>query len=99
MCSWLSRQENLCGKFDGILLKICEDVEVVRETLTTALSLPPSHPHIPPVTSKLLWLHALRERVKGPMEKLREISPELLEGEPGWKLRQAYGSVNSSIER
>ena len=74
-------------------------MEAVRETLAATLSLPPSHPHTPPVTSKLLWLHALRERIKGPMEKLREVSPELLEGEAGWKLRQVYGSVTSSIER
>ena len=73
------------------------DVEAVSTLLSTAH--PPTLPHTPPTSCKLLWLNALKERVREPMERVREVAPEILEGDSGWKLRQAYSRVTNTIER
>ncbi|KAL5499629.1 hypothetical protein EMCRGX_G011081 [Ephydatia muelleri] len=52
----------------------------------------------PSVASKLLWLHALRERVNQPMGRLRSCAPQLLEGDTGWRLRQAVTDICRDIE-
>ena len=60
--------------------------------------------HLPPlplrplVSSRLLWLHALKDRVEEPMEKIKKVAPELLEGDEGWKLRQSHGDLIKLLE-
>ncbi len=75
------------------------EVSSVKNALVANVSHPPSLPLTPPTACKLLWLIALRERVKEPMEVVRRVAPELLEGDEGWKLRQDFGDVISQIEK
>ena len=37
--------------------------------------------------------------MSGPMEQLREVAPQLLDGDLGWKLRQEYAELSKSIQR
>ncbi len=53
----------------------------------------PPLPLRPPVSTRLLWLHALRARVEEPMDTVKRVAPELLEGDEGWKLRQSHGDL------
>lgn len=75
------------------------DVEDVTRTLTSHISHPPLLPHTPPTASKLLWLNGLGERVGVVMETLRNVAPQLLEGELGWRLRQAHGDLVEKLQR
>ena len=77
---------------------LLSEVNAVSESLSSHVATPPLLPHTPPVASKLLWLHALKERVVRPMEKIREVAPYLLEGDEGWRLRQVYSQLTSSIQ-
>ncbi len=93
----LFTQANLTAQLEHILSAMLSDVTCVSELLSSLC--PPALPHMPPVTCKLLWLHALKERVSGPMTKVRELAPDLLAGDSGWKLRQAYTAVINTIEK
>lgn len=90
-------QANLTAQLERILSEMLSDVTCVSELLSSLH--PPMLPHTPPITCKLLWLHALKERVVGPMTKVRELAPDVLAGDSGWKLRQAYTSVVKTMER
>ncbi len=75
------------------------EVEAVSGTLTANLSRPPLLPLTPPTACKLWWLHALRGRINEPMEVIRRVAPELLDGDEGWKLRQAHAQLSEKLER
>ena len=91
-------QTRLQHQLDGIVAKLLAEVESVSEALTSHVAQPPLLPHTPPVASKLLWLNALRERVCAPMTQVKEVAPYLLEGDEGWRFRQAYGDVINKID-
>ncbi|KAK6172547.1 hypothetical protein SNE40_016179 [Patella caerulea] len=59
---------------------------------------PPLHYNMPPIVSRLMWVHALRERIRIPMEKLRQVSPHSLEGDTGWQMRDTYNGCQSELE-
>lgn len=92
-------QASLNSQLRNILSNFKSDVTYVSDKLAHGILSPPTMPHTPPVACKLLWLHALKERVSGPMDKIRDIRPDLLEGDSGWGLRQAYNKVIGSINR
>ena len=92
------KQTNLQHQLDDIVARLLSEVDSVSTTLTTHTSQPPLLPHTPPVATKLLWLNALKERVTAPMSKVRELSPYLLEGDQGWKLRQVFAQVTTKID-
>ncbi len=93
----LPLQAKLTNQIENILSTMLSDVTSVSELLS--MPRPPPLPHTPPVACKLLWLHALKERVCGPMDRVRQLAPEILEGDSGWRLRQAHGQVVSTIDR
>ncbi|GFO25145.1 dynein beta chain, ciliary-like, partial [Plakobranchus ocellatus] len=59
---------------------------------------PPSHHNMPPIVSKLMWVHALKERIRIPMEKMRQVSPHSLEGDQGYQMRETYTEVMGELE-
>ena len=83
----------------AVVTAILCDVEDVAQALAAHISDPPRLPHTPPTASKLVWLHGLGERVGGAMSTLKSAAPELLEGELGWRLRQAYADLVSKLQR
>ena len=94
---YTSLQTNLQPQLDDIVSRLISEVESISNTLSSS----PSSlllPLTPPVASKLLWLNALKERVTAPMGGVREVAPYLLEGDQGWKLRQAYAQVTTKID-
>ena len=95
-CFWFV-QSHLQPQFD-IVTKLHAEVSSALDTLSAHMATPSLLPHTPPVATKLLWLKALRERVSGPMEKVREVAPYLLEGDQGWKLRQLHGQALTKID-
>ena len=76
-------QASLKERCDAIVSSFTDELNSVAEMLATHHHSPPQHKNMPPVTSKLCWLHALRERITWPMDKLREVAAELLEGDKG----------------
>lgn len=94
---YASLQTNLQPQLDDIVSRLLSEVESISSTLSSSPS-PLLLPLTPPVSSKLLWLNALKERVTVPMSRVREVAPYLLEGDQGWKLRQTYAQVTTKID-
>ena len=92
-------QASLKERCDAIVSSFTDELNSVAEMLATHHHSPPQHKNMPPVTSKLCWLHALRERITWPMDKLREVAAELLEGDKGWSLRHIHGQLLQEIEQ
>ena len=76
---------------------VLADIEDVLRILTSSQA--PLLPHTPPTATRLLWLHGLGERAGGAMGVVRSASPELLEGELGWKLRHIYSDFTEKLQR
>lgn len=92
-------QASLQPQLNSIITNLISEMESVDKNLATNLPHPPPRPLTPPTACKLLWLHSLRERTNQPMEVIRRVASELLEGDEGWKLRQAYAQLIGKIEK
>ena len=97
--TYLTLQASLKQRCDDIVASFTDELNCVAEMLSKDHHSPPQHKNMPPVTSKLCWLHALRERITWPMDKLREVAVELLEGDKGWSLRHIHNQLLQDIEQ
>ena len=95
----LTVQASLKERCDAIVASLTDEMNSVAKMITDHCHAPPQHKNMPPVTSKLCWLHALRERITWPMDKLREVAAELLEGDKGWSLRHIHNQLLQEIEQ
>ncbi|CAH1797693.1 unnamed protein product [Owenia fusiformis] len=92
-------QQNLRDK-DTVLVKaFMQELIQVRNLFNQDNRHPPTHRNMPPVVSKLLWVHALRQRVQIPMEKMKRVSPHSLEGDSGWQLRDQYNEAMQDFKK
>ena len=98
VCTCMHVQSHLGPQIEDIVARLHSEVSSVQETLSAHMTTPPLLPHTPPIATKLLWLKALKERVSGPMDKVKEVAPYLLEGDGGWRLRQIYSQVVTKID-
>ena len=96
---YIPLQASLKQRCDAIVTSFTNELNSVADMLTKHHHAPPQHKNMPPVTSKLCWLHALKERITWPMEKLREVAAELLEGDKGWSLRHIHNQLLHDIEQ
>ena len=99
LCRRAPIREGLEAELQAIVESLLAEVMAGATALPSLLHHPPTLTQTPPTATKMLWLHALRERVTVPMETLKGISPELLEGDTGWRLRQAYSKLSTDIAR
>ncbi|XP_064599567.1 LOW QUALITY PROTEIN: uncharacterized protein LOC135466077 [Liolophura sinensis] len=83
----------LKDKDDMLVESYTLELECVRNMFQQQCRRTPLHYNMPPIVSRLLWVHALKERIKCPMEKMRKVSPHSLEGERGWQMRDAYDDI------
>ena len=90
---------NLSKRLESMVSRLLADAVHLRGILPTILSFPPPLKNVPPTSTMLLWLHAVKERVTLPMERVREAAPYLLTGNTGFSLRHAHGDLIKEINR
>lgn len=79
--------------------ELLTDITTVHQSLSSLLANPPVLTNTPPIATRLIWLRAVRERAEGPLKRLKESAPQLLEGEIGFTLRHVFGELMKDIER
>ncbi|XP_053409232.1 uncharacterized protein LOC123561373 isoform X4 [Mercenaria mercenaria] len=91
-------QAHLHDKDRALVLAFNQELNDVRKMYAEGHLDPPQHSNMPPVVSKLMWVSALKERIKRPMEKMKRVSPHSLEGDEGWQMRDNYMEVFRDLE-
>ncbi|GFS27875.1 dynein beta chain, flagellar outer arm [Elysia marginata] len=81
-----------------LVYNFSEELQQCRSIFKERYYAPPPHHNMPPIVSKLMWVHALKERIRIPMEKMRQVSPHSLEGDRGYHMRETYTEVMGELE-
>ncbi|XP_064650622.1 uncharacterized protein LOC135502065 isoform X3 [Lineus longissimus] len=92
-------QANLKDKDKKLVMAFTDELIQVRGMFDLHSAKPPIHKNQPPLVSKMMWAFALKERIRGPMEKMKKISPHSLEGDQGWQVRDQYAEAMHDIEQ
>ncbi|XP_052258855.1 uncharacterized protein LOC127863384 isoform X2 [Dreissena polymorpha] len=91
-------QTHLEDKDRALVLAFNGELNDVRQMYATGHLDPPPHANMPPIVSKLMWIHALKERISRPMEKMKRVSPHSLDGDAGWQMKTNYQEVYKELE-
>ncbi|KAL5020323.1 hypothetical protein ScPMuIL_003215 [Solemya velum] len=91
-------QAHLKDKDKQLVRAFTEELIQVRSMFDDGQHNPPCHINMPPVVSKLMWVQALQERIRRPMNKLKRVSPHSMEGDSGWQMRDAYNECMHELE-
>jgi hypothetical protein len=54
---------------------------------------------LPSIVTSLFWFHGLEQRIKIPMDKFSYLYPNLLQGDLGYQLRDAYKQTIEFVEK
>ncbi|XP_076457719.1 uncharacterized protein LOC143291635 isoform X3 [Babylonia areolata] len=92
-------QLHIKDKDQQLVTAFTAELTQVREMFSTSSLSPPLHKNMPPVVSKLMWVYGLRQRIKVPMEKMRQVSPHSLEGDRGWQMRDFYSDLMKDLDK
>ncbi|XP_052060514.1 uncharacterized protein LOC127700861 isoform X4 [Mytilus californianus] len=91
-------QAHLKDKDEQIVTVFTEELQTVQNMFEANQHNPPRHLNMPPIVSKVLWVTALIDRIKRPMDKIRQVSPHSMEGENGWQMRHSYNNCMKMLE-
>ncbi|ELU01785.1 hypothetical protein CAPTEDRAFT_107782 [Capitella teleta] len=92
-------QIHLKDKDSALVRLFTQELVQIHEMFKEERANPPQHKNMPPVVSKLTWIYALQQRAEIPMKKMKKVSPQSLEGESGWQLREAYADAMKDMEK
>ncbi|XP_071095883.1 uncharacterized protein [Haliotis cracherodii] len=91
-------QAHLRDKDEQLVRAFTAELQQVRTMFNENAISPPSHYNMPPVVSRLMWVVALRERIRVPWEKLRHVSPHSVEGNGNMQMRETYNDCIQELE-
>ncbi|EDO43528.1 predicted protein [Nematostella vectensis] len=92
-------QANLKDILSSMVHDLTQELLSVRKFFEQRKDDPPSHPHLPPVASKVLWLRGLKLHIQQPLTRLGRVSPASLKGDDGWRLRDTCTDLLKDIEK
>ena len=75
------------------MLKEFSNVKTLCNSTTNAPA------QLPSIVTKLFWFHGLEQRIKIPMDKFSYLYPNLLQGDLGYQLREAYKQTIEFIDK
>ena len=80
-----------------LLNQFADELREVQLRFNQYKSNPPVHNNLPPVAGALYWCRGLLARIQVPMERLRAVTGELLQGEEALPVVKAYTALVASL--
>ncbi|ETM55018.1 hypothetical protein L914_01719 [Phytophthora nicotianae] len=86
-------------KHTSLIASYASDLHVVQQIFIENRDHPPISPNLPPFAGAVTWCRGLGERIKFPMEKLKQISPRIvLEREDSKEAMKLYTNVMAMLQ-
>ncbi|RAW32452.1 Dynein beta chain, flagellar outer arm, partial [Phytophthora cactorum] len=86
-------------KHTSLIASYASDLHVVQQIFIENREHPPISPNLPPFAGAVTWCRGLGERIKFPMEKLKQISPRIvLEREDSKEAMKLYTNVIAMLQ-
>jgi dynein heavy chain len=86
-------------KHTSLIASYASDLHVVQQIFIENREHPPISPNLPPFAGAVTWCRGLGERIRFPMEKLRQISPRIvLEREDSKEAMKLYTNVVAMLQ-
>ncbi|KAK1930304.1 Dynein beta chain [Phytophthora citrophthora] len=86
-------------KHTSLIASYASDLHVVQQIFIENRERPPISPNLPPFAGAVTWCRGLGERIKFPMEKLKQISPRIvLEREDSKEAMKLYTNVMAMLQ-
>mmetsp|Transcript_25005 Transcript_25005/g.85566 ORF Transcript_25005/g.85566 Transcript_25005/m.85566 type:complete len:4525 (+) Transcript_25005:136-13710(+) len=90
-------QADLEKKHVELIRAFGEDLKAVQIIFTQQKAMPPVNRNAPPHSGAINWVRGLRERIKEPMEKLRNLSKIVMETEEAKEVTKLFGQLSASL--
>ncbi|KAL4106224.1 hypothetical protein PRIC1_004278 [Phytophthora ramorum] len=86
-------------KHTSLIASYASDLHVVQQIFIENRERPPISPNLPPFAGAVSWCRGLGERIRFPMEKLKQISPRIvLEREDSKEAMKLYTNVMAMLQ-
>ncbi|KAE9226456.1 Dynein beta chain, flagellar outer arm [Phytophthora fragariae] len=86
-------------KHTSLIASYASDLHVVQQIFIENREHPPISPNLPPFAGAVTWCRGLGERIRFPMEKLKQISPRIvLEREDSKEAMKLYTNVMAMLQ-
>ncbi|KAG7392404.1 hypothetical protein PHYPSEUDO_000812 [Phytophthora pseudosyringae] len=86
-------------KHTSLIASYASDLHMVQQIFIENRDHPPISPNLPPFAGAVTWCRGLGERIKFPMEKLKQISPRIvLEREDSKEAMKLYTNVVAMLQ-
>lgn len=92
-------QDELEKKHVTLIQDYARDLKVVQELLVTHKDCPPAALNMPNASGAFAWCNGLLDRVRIPMEKLKQLNRSILDREEAKEVLKLHGIVVDSIEQ